>query len=76
MVQYDTIDWFINLVQQCGPYCLMAKTNIEDAFRIISINPSNYHLLGFSWEEQVYFDKYMPMGASSSCQLFEKLSVA
>lgn len=76
MVQYDTIDWVINLVQQYGPYCLMAKTDIEDAFRIIPINPSDYHLLGFSWEEQFYFDKCLPMVARSSCQLFEKLSVA
>lgn len=75
MVQYDTVDWVINLVQQYGPYCLMAKTDIEDAFRIIPIKPSDYHLLGFSWEE-IYFDKCLPMGASSSCQLFEKLSVA
>lgn len=50
----------------------MAKTDIEDAFRILLINPSDYHLLGFSWEEKFY----LPMGASSSCQLFEKLRVA
>lgn len=61
VVQYDTIDWVINLVQQYGPYCLMAKTDIEDAFRIIPINPSDYHLLVFSWEEQFYFDKCLPM---------------
>lgn len=76
VVQYDTIDWVINLVQHYGPYCLMAKTDIEDAFRIIPINPSDYHLLGFSWEEKFYFDKCLPMRASSSCQLFERLSVA
>lgn len=76
MVQYDTIDWIINLVQQYGPYCLMAKTDIEDAFRIFPINPSDYHLLGFSWEEKFYFDKCLTKVASYSCQLFEKLSVA
>lgn len=53
VVQYDTIDWVINLVQQYGPYfCLIAKIDIEDAFRIIPINPSDYHLMGFSWEEK------------------------
>lgn len=54
----------------------MEKTDIEDAFLIIPINPSDYHLLRFSWEEKFYFDKCLPMGANSSYQLFEKLSVA
>lgn len=48
----------------------MAKTDIEDAFRIIPIHPSDYHLLGFIWEGQFYYDKCLPMGASSSCQIF------
>lgn len=54
----------------------MAKTDIEVAFRIIPICPFDYHLLGFSWQGQFYFDKCLPMGASSSCQIFEKFSVA
>lgn len=73
VVKYDPIDWVINL-QQYGSYCITAKTDIEDAFRIIPINPSDYHLLGFSWKKKFNFDKCLPMG--SSCQLFEKLSVA
>ena len=75
-VRYDSVDWIIHLVQQNGIHCLMAKTDIQDAFRIIPINPSDYHLLGFSWNDQFYYDKCLPMGASSSCQIFEQLSVA
>lgn len=75
-VHYDSIDWIINLVQKHGTHCLMAKTDIQDAFRIIPICPDDYHLLGFSWQGQYYFDKCLPMGASSSCQIFEKFSVA
>lgn len=44
----------------------MAKTDIKDAFRIIPVNPADYHLLGFSWDNEFYFDKCLPMGASSS----------
>ena len=54
----------------------MAKTDIQDAFRIILINPSDYHLLGFSWNDQFYYDKCFPVGASSSCQIYEQLSLA
>lgn len=49
----------------------MAKLDIEDGFRNIPIHPAGYHFLGFMWDNQYYFDKYLPMGASSPCRLFE-----
>lgn len=75
-VQYESIEHVIQLIKQFGPHSLMAKTDIEDGFRNIPIHPSDYHLLGFSWNGAYYFDKCLPMGASSSCQIFEKLSTA
>lgn len=55
---------------------LIAKSDIKHAFRIIPVNPKDYHLLGFTWEGQFYYERCLPMGASSSCQIFEKLSTA
>jgi hypothetical protein len=75
-VQYDSIDQVVHLVQKFGQGCLMAKTDIEDAFRIIPIHPSDYYLLGFTWEGKFYYDKCLPMGASSSCKIFETFSTA
>jgi hypothetical protein len=49
---------------------------VEDAFRNIDIHPSDYHLLGFTWNGFYHYDKCLPMGASSSCQMFEKFSSA
>lgn len=54
----------------------MAKIDIEDAFRIIPVNPADYHLLGCSWENEFNLDKCLPLGGSSLCQVFECLSVA
>lgn len=54
----------------------MAKTDIEDAFRIIPINPDDYHLLCFSWNNEYYYECVLPMGASSSCKIFEAFSTA
>ena len=54
----------------------MSKTDIKSAFRIMPIHPKNYHLLDITWEGQFYFDKCLPMGASSSCHLFERFSTA
>lgn len=75
-VTYDTIDNVVRLIKTYGSGALMAKTDIENAFRIIPIAPSDYHLLGFSWNNFFYYDKCLPMGASSSCNTFEALSTA
>lgn len=75
-VQYDTVDSVVSLVKTFGFGCLMAKTDIEDAFRIIPIHPEDYFLLGFIWKGQYYYEKVLPMGASSSCQIFDAFSTA
>ena len=73
-VQYDSIDTVIDIIQSIGIACLMAKTDLKDAFRIIPIHPSQYRFLGFCWNGQYYYDKCLPMGCSSSCKIFETLS--
>ena len=54
----------------------MAKADLKYAFRIMPIHPSDYHLLGFKWNDHYYFDMVLPMGCSVSCKLFEELSQA
>lgn len=75
-VQYDSVETVINLVKAYGSGALMAKTDIQDAFRIIPIHPQDYPLLGFQWNGSFYYDRCLPMGASSSCQIFEAFSSA
>jgi hypothetical protein len=43
-VKYDGIDTVIQLVKQFGRHCKLSKCDIEDAFRIIPIHPSDYYL--------------------------------
>lgn len=75
-VSYASIDDAVRLIKSFGPGCYLAKTDIESAFRIIPIHPSNYHLLGMIWQGQYYYDRCLPMGASSSCQIFECFSTS
>lgn len=56
---------------------LMAKTDIEGAFRVIPINSLYYHLLGFKVIEwKLLFGKCSPMDGSSSCKNFKQFSSA
>lgn len=63
VVQYDTIDWYHTASANYGEHCLMAKANIYNAFRIIA-NPADYHLLGFLLDNEFYYDRCLPMGAT------------
>ena len=60
-VRYETLDHVIRLLTQFGRGALIGKTDIEDAFRIIPIHPSYYHLFGFTWETRFFYDRCLPM---------------
>ena len=75
-VQYSCLKDAIQLLLKCGPHAFMAKTDIEKAFRLLPIHPDQYNLLVYKWEGAFYYDRCLPMGARSACQLFEKFSSA
>jgi len=55
-VKYATVDDAINMVKKIGNGCTMAKTDVRNAFTILPVHSSDYHLLGFQWKEQFYFN--------------------
>ena len=44
-VHYDSIDTVVAKVKLCGRHCLMAKTDIENAFRLIPIHADDLFYL-------------------------------
>lgn len=75
-VSYSSIQEAAKLLVSSGRGSFLAKTDIESAFRLIPLNPNQYHLLVYQWKNKYYHDKTLPMGASSSCQIFEAFSSA
>ena len=75
-VQYAKLQDAIKLIQECGQGCYMAKSDIADAFRLIPLHPSQYHLTGYQFQGKYYYDKCLPMGCSPSCRIFEDFSDA
>ena len=73
-VTYARFDDAVGLVCQVGKGALMAKADIESAFRLLPIHPSDFQLLGIKVEGQYYVDKALPMGASCSPAFFEHFS--
>ena len=75
-VLYENIDTCVDIEKNMKPGALMAKVDIEEAFRIIPIQFSDRHLLGMHFKGHFYYDNCLPMGASSSCKIFETFSRA
>lgn len=75
-LQYITIDNAIQGILSLGQGCFLAKTDVESAFRLIPLRPSDYELFGMYWEGNYYYDKVLPFGLRSAPFLFNLLSDA
>ena len=73
-VVYTNVGAAIDVILQLGRGCLMSKTDIEKAFKLIPIRNDEHHLLGFSVLGSLYYDTCLPMGLKSSCKMFETTS--
>lgn len=75
-LQYITIDNAIEGILGLGQGSFLAKTDIESAFRLIPLRPSDYELFGMYWQGSYYYDKVLPFGLRSAPYLFNQLSEA
>ena len=75
-VQYASVGDAIKLVQKAGRHAYMAKTDIENAYRIIPLHPSQFQLTGLKCKDGYIIDRALPMGCRSSAKIFERFSTA
>ncbi|KAJ1161876.1 hypothetical protein NDU88_002356 [Pleurodeles waltl] len=54
-VRYASVDNAVDKVRVLGRGALLAKTDIESAFRLLPVHPDDYHLLGFQFRELMLF---------------------
>ncbi|XP_069186405.1 uncharacterized protein [Procambarus clarkii] len=73
-VTYQSINDAVALVVRRSPGAHLAKCDIAEAFQIVPVHPSDYHLLGFAYGGQYYYEKMLSMGAAPSCRIFETFS--
>ncbi|XP_016535343.1 proline-rich protein 36-like [Poecilia formosa] len=75
-LHYATIDHVVALIKTAGPGAWLAKADITDAFKIMPVHPSQWHLLGAKWDAKFYFFVRLSFGCRSSPSLFNSLSEA
>ncbi|XP_077338353.1 uncharacterized protein LOC143983017 [Lithobates pipiens] len=73
-VSYTSFDAAVRWVRRYGRGALMAKADVESAFRLLPVHPDSFRLLGCHWRGKFYVDLCLPMGCSISCAYFEAFS--
>ena len=70
-VSYARFDDAILFLTISGPNTLMAKVDVQSAYRLLPMRPSDHKYLGFQFLGQVYYDLMLPMGAKISAAHWE-----
>lgn len=73
---YMKVDDLVQKILQTGRGTLLAKIDIESAFRNIPVHPEDRHLLGLLWEDHLYVDTVLPFGLRSAPKIFNSVADA
>ena len=73
-LQYIMVDQIISMVSKFGRGALMAKFDVEAAYRNIAVHPSDRYLLGMWWRNQFYVDLALPFGLHSALNIFNSVA--
>ena len=67
------IDRLCEFILQLGRSCLLYKLDLQRAYRQI---PKDYHLLGFRFNDLLYFDTCCPFGLKTSAMICQRTTKA
>ncbi|XP_031562491.1 uncharacterized protein LOC116298243 [Actinia tenebrosa] len=62
------------MVSNYGPGALIAKFDVQSAYRNVAIHPSDRHLLGMKWRDRYYVDLVLPFGLRSAPFIFDSIA--
>ena len=61
-LHYTSIEDVATVAAQLGRVALLAKIDIESAYRLISVHPEDRWLHGMKWEGRLCVDPMLPTG--------------
>ena len=74
-VHYTSMEDAIAQIFRAGPKNVtLAKADLQHAFRLIPVLPSQRWLLGYQWKGGYYCDLRLPFGLRSACGIFNDLA--
>ena len=73
---YKSVDDAVRIIARKGRGTLLAKLDLESAYRMVPVHPDDRHLLGMEWEDSLYIDTVLPFGLRSAPKIFNALADA
>ena len=75
-LRYVTVDEVAAVTTALGRGALIAKLDIESAYRIVPVHPDDRPLLGVQWQGLIYIDAMLPFGLRSAPKIFTAIADA
>ena len=75
-LSYITVDNVAHLACQLGTGALLAKIDIESAYRLIPVHPADRPLQAIKWEGKIFIDPMLPFGLRSAPKIFNAVADA
>jgi len=73
---YDSFCHAVSNLIDSEPGSLLIKLDLESAFWHIPVRPADWHLLGFTWLGQYFFDVMLGFGCQSAPYIFNLFAEA
>ena len=75
-LSYTRIDDVARRIVQLGPGTLLAKLDLQSAYRIVPVHADDRPLLGVRWGNDVFLDAALPFGLRSAPKIFSAIADA
>ena len=76
LLSYTSVERVAEVAAQYGKGEVMAKIDIESAYRLIPVHPIDRPLQAMEWKGQIYIDPMLPFGLRSAPKLFNAVADA
>ena len=75
-MSYITVDMVAKELASLGPGALMAKVDVEAAYRLVPVHPDDRPLLAVQWKGAIFCDAMLPFGLRSAPKIFSAVADA
>ena len=73
---YTTVEQVAGVAASYPPGALLAKIDVESAYRLVPVHPHDRPLQAMEWEGMIYIDPMLPFGLRSAPKIFNALADA
>ena len=73
-LSYVRVDDIVPVIHRLGRGTLLAKLDIQAAYRMVPVHPDDRQLLGMIWKGCIYIDTALPFGLRSAPKIFNSIA--